>query len=92
MLDRKTQLAAVTYHVVLAFLRSEDGDIVAAEPKEARGADQALRMARALATSATYCGAIAFSRTGDPSVGDFEDAVVLKTFGEVDEGLLRAAT
>ena len=26
-------------------------------------------------------GAIAFSRTGDPDVGQFEDAVVLKTFG-----------
>jgi hypothetical protein len=26
------QMAAVTYHVVLAFTRSEDGDIVATEP------------------------------------------------------------
>ena len=33
-------MTAVTYHVVLAFMRSEDGDIVATEPKEARGADQ----------------------------------------------------
>jgi hypothetical protein len=28
------------------------------------------------------------SRTGDPSVGDFDDAKILKVFGEVDEGLL----
>jgi hypothetical protein len=34
------------------------------------------------------CGAIAFSRTGDPALGDFEDAVILKTIGEVDIGLL----
>jgi hypothetical protein len=28
-------------------------------------------------------GAIAFSRGGDPNVGEFKDAVILKTFGEV---------
>jgi hypothetical protein len=33
-------------------------------------------------------GAIAFSRTGDPALGDFEDAVILKTVGEVNVGLL----
>ncbi len=37
-----------------------------------------------------HCGAIAFSRTGDPALGDFEDAVILKTVGEVDIGLLSA--
>lgn len=85
------QMAAVTYHVVLAFMRSEDGDIVATEPKEARSADQAIRMAKSLAATEPHCGAIAFSRTGDPAVGDFEDAVILKAIGEVDEGLLRPA-
>jgi hypothetical protein len=29
-------MANVTYYVALAFMRSEDGDIVACEPKEAR--------------------------------------------------------
>jgi hypothetical protein len=28
-------------------------------------------------------GAIAFSRSGDPNLGAFKDAVILKTFGEV---------
>jgi hypothetical protein len=41
-----------------------------------------------LAAKGDHCGAIAFSRTGDPTLGDFEDAVILKTFGEVDVGLL----
>jgi hypothetical protein len=31
----------------------------------------------------TFPGAVAFSRTGDPAVGEFTDAVVLKVFGEV---------
>jgi hypothetical protein len=32
-------------------------------------------------------GAVAFSRTGDPDVGAFDDAVVLKKFGEVPTDL-----
>lgn len=85
-------MASVTYYVALAFTRSEDGDIVACEPKEARSADQAIRMARTLAGTEPHCGAIAFSRSGDPAIGEFEDAIVLKMVGEVDEGLVRAAS
>jgi hypothetical protein len=29
------------------------------------------------------CRRRAFSRTGDPTLGEFEDAVILKTFGDV---------
>jgi hypothetical protein len=45
-------------------------------------------MAGSLAKAAEHCGAIAFSRTGDSAIGDFEDAVILKSIGEVDIGLL----
>ena len=84
-------MAAVTYYVALAFKRSEEnGDIVACDPKEARSADQAIRMAGSLSTEEGHCGAMAFSRTGDPALGEFEDAVILKTIGEVDVGLLSA--
>jgi hypothetical protein len=27
----------------------------------------------------------AFSRSGDPNIGEFDDAVILKTFGQVPE-------
>jgi hypothetical protein len=30
-------------------------------------------------------GAVAFSRRGSPDLGEFEDAVILKTFGEVPD-------
>ena len=83
-------MANVTYYVALAFMLSEDGDMVACDPKEARSADQAIRMAKSFAATAPHCGAIAFSRTGDPALGEFEDAVVLKAVGEVDEALLKA--
>ena len=49
-------------------------------------------MARTLAGTEPHCGAIAFSRSGDPAIGEFEDAIVLKMVGEVDEGLVRAAS
>jgi hypothetical protein len=38
-------MATMTYYVALAFMRSEDGSVVACEPKEARSSDQAIRMA-----------------------------------------------
>jgi hypothetical protein len=83
-------MATTTYYVALAFTRSEGGEIVACEPREARSPDQAIRMAGTLAAAGGYCGAIAFSRTGDPALGDFDDAVILKTIGEVDSGLMSA--
>jgi hypothetical protein len=82
-------MATVTYHVALAFKKAEDdgGGIVACDPKEARSSDHVIRLAASLAKTDGHCGAIAFSRTGDPALGEFEDAVILKTVGEVDIGL-----
>jgi hypothetical protein len=37
-----------------------------------------------------HAGAVAFSRTGDPSIGDFQDAAILAQFGEVDLDALSA--
>jgi hypothetical protein len=33
-------------------------------------------------------GAVAFSRQGSPDLGEFEDAVILKAFGEMLDDLL----
>jgi hypothetical protein len=85
-------MGTMTYYVAMAFTKPYDdsGDIVACEPKEARSSEQAVRLADSLARRDGHCGAIAFSRTGDPTLGDFEDAVILKTVGEVDTGLVSA--
>jgi hypothetical protein len=32
-------------------------------------------------------GAVAFSRSGDPMIGEFSDAQLLRTFGQVPEDL-----
>jgi hypothetical protein len=61
--DVEAMMATMTYYVALAFMRSEDGSIVACEPKEACSSDQAIRMASSLAAMEGHCGAIAFART-----------------------------
>jgi hypothetical protein len=35
--------------------------------------------------ASSKAGAIAFSRTGDPSTGEFADAVILARYGDVPE-------
>jgi hypothetical protein len=73
---------SVTYFVVIPFDRNDDGDLAAGEAREAISAGGAERGARELALR--HAGAVAFSRTGDPSTGEFEDAVILAQFGDVD--------
>ena len=72
----------VTYYVVIPFDRDESGDLAPGEAKEAPNAGAAERQARTLAQK--HAGAVAFSRTGDPSIGEFKDAALIARFGEVD--------
>lgn len=73
---------AVTYYVVVPFDRDKVGGLTAGEVKEVPSASAAERKAGSF--SSQHAGAVAFSRTGDPSVGEFQDAVILAQFGEVD--------
>jgi hypothetical protein len=43
----------------------------------------AIRKAEAMSRDAAHAGALAFKRSGDPKVGSFADATILRTFGEV---------
>lgn len=76
-------MTTITYYVALPFLRADDGSTVPGEAIECPNAATAILQAEILSQAAGNIGAIAFSRTGDPDVGKFEDAVVLKTFGEL---------
>jgi hypothetical protein len=73
-------MACSTYHVALAFIRSEEGDLVVGDAAEASSATAAI--GRACAIASTKAGAVAFSRTGDPDLGEYGDAVILARFGE----------
>ena len=72
----------VTYHVVITFDRDSEGDLKPGEAREVLSPVVAERQARALALE--HAGALAFSRTGDPTTGEFQDGVILAQFGEVD--------
>lgn len=69
----------ITYFVVQSFEQARKGTIFANEPIQAHDEIHAVRLAERLA--ATKAGVIAFRRTGDPATGDYEDAVVLASFG-----------
>ncbi len=79
-------VAEVTYFVALQFLAADDG-VAAGEPTECFNLGAAVTRAEMLARKPGHVGAVAFSRTGDPAIGEFSDAVVLKTFGEVPDDL-----
>ena len=72
----------LTYHVVIAFDRDAEGDLKPGDAREVLSPIVAERWARALALE--HAGAVAFSRTGDPATGEFQRAVILARFGEVD--------
>lgn len=78
--------ATISYHVAMAFDRDEAGDLVALEAIAAKSASDAIAKARALA--ATKAGAVAFSRSGDPMLGEFSDARVLFKAGEIPDEIL----
>jgi hypothetical protein len=65
----------VTYHVVVPFDRNEEGDLTAGTAEKAPSALAAERGARSLAH--IHAGAVAFSRTGNPTIGEFQDKVIL---------------
>ena len=76
-------MASLTYYVVLPFVRNEEGELCPEEAIECRSTNSAI--SRALCPA--KAGAVAFSRTGDPDLGEFTDALVLAEVGEVPTDL-----
>ena len=77
---------SVTYYVALPFVRTEDG-IAPGQAQEMPTEPAAIRRAEVMSRDPANAGALAFKRSGDPDVGNFGDATVLKTFGDVPENL-----
>ncbi len=80
-------MADVTYYVAMPFLLDEDGEPVAGTAEECQNPAAALRRAELLSRAAGAIGAIAFSRTGDPMIGEFGDAKLIRKFGNVPDDL-----
>ena len=73
----------VTYYVAITFTVTDDGTVAPGEAIECPSAGTAILRAEVLSRTRGNVGAVAFSRTGDPDVGVFEDAVILKKFGNI---------
>lgn len=78
-------MASVIYYVVLPVVRNEEGELCPGEAIERQGPHGAEARARAMAAAAG--GAVAFSRTGDPNVGEFSDATIIAKIGDVPADL-----
>ena len=77
----------VTYYVALPFLQDDAGSPVAGAAEECQSSSAALRRAELLSRGEGCIGALAFSRTGDPMIGEFSDAQMLRKFGDVPDDL-----
>jgi hypothetical protein len=74
------------YFAVLPFSRTEDGDFLAEAAIEMRSAAQARTIASRM-EGGEGKGAIAFAKTGDPQLGEWDDAVILGRYGDVPDDL-----
>lgn len=79
----------VTYFVVQGFVRGKNGYPIPEESREVPSA----RYARALCERLMLdrMAAVAFSRSGDPATGEWQDAVVICRLGAVSDELLAEA-
>jgi hypothetical protein len=75
------------YYVALPFVHV-DGGLAPGEAVECPHAAAAIRRAQAMSGQEVNAGAVAFSRQGSAELGEFEDAVILKAFGDVPDDLL----
>jgi hypothetical protein len=80
-------MADITYYVALPFLRDDTGTLVAGTAEECQSSTTALRRAEILSRAIGNIGAVAFSRNGDPMAGEFNDAHLIRKFGEVPDDL-----
>jgi hypothetical protein len=74
-------MAEVTYYVALPFVAADDG-IAVGNPMECLNPIAVAMRAEALSRKRGHIGAVAFSRTGDPATGDFNDVEVLKSLAK----------
>jgi hypothetical protein len=77
---------SVTYFVALPFVRTDEG-IAAGQALEMPNESAAVRKAEVMSRDPANVGALAFKRTGDPNIGSYDDATVLRKFGEVPDRL-----
>jgi hypothetical protein len=93
MFEKRTpdRRPAMIYCVALPFTPADSG-LAPGQAVECQSESAAIRRAHLMSCDNTNVGAVAFSRRGDPNLGEFEDAVVLKTFGQVPDDFPQSQT
>ena len=81
----QTGMPKITFYVVQAFEMNDDGDLVAQEPKSCSSASLAKHTAESLAKDAA--GVIAWSRDGDPDIGEYGSPTILFKAGVLPDEL-----
>ncbi|GJE41325.1 hypothetical protein [Methylobacterium soli] len=75
-----------TINVVMPVIRSKKGKLEPGTALMFKSADEAKRRAERVAQNGP--GAIAFSRSGDPDLGEYDEPVVLGTYGTVPPAVM----
>ena len=81
----------VIYYTALPFVRLENGGLVPGEAVECPHSSAVMRRADAMVHNEANAGAVALARINGAARGDFEDAMILKAFGDVPENFVCAA-
>jgi len=82
-------MSTITYYVAISFVLDHTGSVLAGDAFECPNAGADIMTAEAVAKTGGVVGSLAFSRTGNPDTVVFEDAAVLKTFGQVSRAIWR---
>ena len=77
----------ITYYVAMPFRQDDSGTLIAGAAEECQSSAAALRRAEAMSRLSGNIGAVAFSRTGNPLMGEFSDARLLHKFGQLPDDI-----
>jgi hypothetical protein len=75
----------VIHYTALPFVRLENGGLAPGEAVECPHSSAVIRRADAMFRNEANAGAVALAHIDSPGLGDCEDPVILKTFGDVPE-------
>ena len=81
----QSEVVMLIYYTALPFVRLGNGGLVPGETVECPHSSAVIRRADAMVRDEANAGAVALAYIDSPDVGDFEDAMILKTFGDVPE-------
>jgi hypothetical protein len=86
------RLVMVIYYTALPFVRLENGGLIPGEAVECPHSSAVIRRADAMSRNEGNAGAVALAHIDSPGLGDSEDPLILKTFGDVPDGFDCART